>query len=213
MASWPSQTACAILFSSMTDASRKPVWTEAMYLAMERAAEVKHEFREREVWAMAGASPRHNLIALNCASELRAALRGKSCVPLGSDQRVHVPARGSYCYPDVTVVCGEVHYHAADPDSITNPRVVVEVLSRSTEKDDRGSKFDEYRSIDTFEEYVLVRQDRVHVELRRREGEKRWTILELGAGEQLELRSLGVTLAVDALYEGAFALRGDEAVG
>ena len=181
-----------------------------MYLAMERAAEVKHELRDREVWAMAGASPRHNRIASRCIAELDAALRGKRCLPLGSDQRVHVPARGNYCYTDVSVVCGEVRYHSADPDSITNPRLVVEVLSRSTEKDDRGTKFDEYRSIDTFEEYVLVRQDRVHVEVRRREGEKRWAILELGPGEPLELRSLGIVLHVDALYDGVFELRGDE---
>jgi Uma2 family endonuclease len=195
---------------SVIDPSRRLVWTEAMYLAMERVAETKHEYREGEVWAMAGASPRHNRLAANAIIELGGALRGRPCVPLGSDQRVHVPARGSYCYPDVTVICGEARYHPADPDSVTNPRLVVEVLSRSTEKDDRGSKFDEYRSIDSFEEYVLVRQDRVHVELRRREGEKRWAILELGPGEPLELRSLGITLQVDALYEGAFDLRGDE---
>src|SRR5687768_15249954 len=118
----------------VTGAPRRPNVSEAMYLAMERVAEGKHELRDGEVWLMAGASPRHNRLASRCIAELDAALRGKHCLPLGSDQRVHVPATGSYCYPDVTVVCGEAQYHAADPDSITNPRVIVEVLSRSTQK-------------------------------------------------------------------------------
>lgn len=182
-----------------------------MYLAMERVADAKHELRGGEVLAMAGGSPRHNRISARCIAELDAALRARQCVPLGSDQRVHVPATHSYCYPDVTVVCGEPRYHPADPDSITNPRLIVEVLSRSTEKDDRGAKFEEYRSIDSFEEYVLVWQDRVKVEVRRREGARRWIIFELGAGESLELRSLGIAVQVDALYEGAFELRGDAA--
>jgi Uma2 family endonuclease len=181
-----------------------------MYLAMERAAEVKHEYRDGEVWAMAGASPRHNKLAATCIGQLYAFLRGGRCVALGSDQRVHVPATGDYCYPDVTVVCGEPTYHARDPDSITNPSLLVEVLSRSTEKDDRGTKFEEYRSIDSFEEYVLIWQDRVKVEVRRREDQRHWTIEELGAGDVLELRSVSAKLEVDALYEGAFLLKGDD---
>jgi Uma2 family endonuclease len=190
--------------------ARRPVVTEAMYLAMERASDIKHEYRGAELWAMAGASPRHNRLAARCIAELDGALREGDCVPLGSDQRVHVPASGDYCYPDVTVICGEVHYHPEDPDSITNPRLIVEVLSRSTEKDDRGTKFEEYRSIESLGEYVLVWQDRVKVEIRRRESQKRWTIEELGAGDVIELRSVGATLRVDAVYDGAFRLKGDD---
>ncbi len=196
--------------TTVTDASRRLVVTEAMYLAMERAAVVKHELRDGEMWAMAGASPRHNRLASRCIADLDAALRGKPCVPLGSDQRVQVPATGSYCYPDVTVLCGEAQYHHEDADSIINPRVIVEVLSRTTQKDDRGAKFEEYRSIQCFDEYVLIWQDRVKVEVRRRESPKRWAIDEHGAGEIVELRSIGVRLDIDALYEGAFALRGDD---
>lgn len=193
-----------------TRASRSSPVTEAMYLAMEGAAHAKHELRDGEVWAMAGASPRHNRIAGRCLADLDAALRRGPCVPLGSDQRVHVPATGNYCYPDITVVCGPAQYHGEDPDSITNPRLIVEVLSRSTQSDDRGTKFEEYRSIASFEEYLLIWQDRVKVEVRRREGPKRWTLEEVGAGELVELRSVGITLSVDALYEGAFDLRGDD---
>ena len=198
------------MLRAVTEPSRRLVVTEAMYLAMERVAEGKHEFRDGEVWAMAGASPRHNRLAATFIGELHVALRDGTCVALGSDQRVHVPATGSYCYPDVIVVCGDVQYHRVDPDAITNPRLVVEVLSRSTQKDDRGGKFEEYRSIDSFDEYVLIWQDQVKVEVRRRKGRKRWSIEELGAGEVVELRSLGVTLDVDVLYAGAFRLKGDD---
>lgn len=190
--------------------ARRLIVTEAMYLAMERASETKHELHGGEVWAMAGGSPRHNRLAVACSTQLDTALRGSPCIALSSDQRVHVPATGDYCYPDVTLVCGEVSYHPEDPDSITNPRAIVEVLSRSTERHDRGTKFEEYRSIDSFEEYVLVWQDRVQVELRRRDGERRWTLEVFGAGEIVELRSVGANLDVDGLYQGVFLLKGDE---
>ena len=181
-----------------------------MYLAMERVADTKHELRDGEVFAMAGGSPRHNRLASRCIAELDAALRGKPCVPLGSDQRVHVPARGNYCYPDVTVVCGPVAYHDADPDAIVNPKLIVEVLSPSTRRDDRGAKFEDYRSIASFEEYVLVWQDQVRVERRRRESPRRWAMEDFGPGDELQLQSIGVTLSIDALYDGAFDLRGDD---
>lgn len=192
------------------DPARRAMVTEAMYLAMERIAEDKHELYRGEIWAMAGGSPRHNWLCSSANGQLRNALRGPDCAPLTSDQRVHVPATGSYCYPDVPVVCGPPTYHTADPDSITNPRLIIEVLSRSTASHDRGAKFDDYRSIPSFEEYVLVWQDCVHVEIRRREGPHRWVVEEYEAGSKIELRSIGVTLDVDALYDGAFAFRGDD---
>lgn len=119
-----------------------------MYLAMERASEVKHEYLDGEVWAMAGGSMRHNsmrhsALAAECTMQLCAALKGSPCRTLNSDQRLHVPTTGSYCYPDVTVVCGEASFHTADPDSITNPRLIVEVLSKSRQEHDRSTKFDE----------------------------------------------------------------------
>ena len=107
------------------------------------------------------------------------------------------------------MVCGEPRYHTGDPDSITNPRVIVEVLSSTTENHDRTAKFDDYRSIDSFAEYVLIRQDRVHVEVRRREGPHRWVVEEFGAGSRIELASIKAVLEVDALYEGVFGFSGD----
>lgn len=190
------------------DVARRPIITEAMYLAMERVSDVKHELHRGEIWA--GGSPRHGRLAMACGAQLENALRGTSCAPLTSDVRVHVPASGTYCYPDVTVVCGEPRYHTADPDSITNPRLIVEILSRTTEQHERTTKFDEYSSIESFLEYVLIRQDRVHIEVRRREGPHRWLVEEFGAGARVELRSIGAVLDVDALYEGAFRFRSDD---
>jgi Uma2 family endonuclease len=195
------------------DPARKPYFTEAMYLAMERVAENKHELYRGEIWAMAGGSPRHNRLSVRCSALLdqaTSATSGRECAPLSSDQRVHVPATGAYCYPDVTVVCGEPTYHSADPDTITNPRLVVEVLSRTTKSHDLGTKFDEYTSIESFTEYVLIWQDRVHVEVRRREGPNRWVVETYEAGAKIELASIGATLDVDALYDGAFRFRGDD---
>jgi Uma2 family endonuclease len=192
------------------DPARRAHITEAMYLAMERLANDKHELYNGEVWAMAGGSPRHNYLCSSVNGQLRSGLQGRGGAPLTSDQRIHIPATGNYCYPDVPVVCGEPTYHASDPDSITNPRLIVEVLSRSTATHDRGPKFEEYRSIPSFEEYVLIWQDRVHVEVRRREAPHRWVVEEHDAGARIELRSLGISLDVDAVYEGAFAYRGDE---
>jgi Uma2 family endonuclease len=198
------------MIGSFMQPARGPDITEAMYLAMERVAPTKHEYVDGEVRAMAGASPRHNRLAVACSAQLDAVLRGRDCAPLSSDQRVHVPATGDYCYPDVTVICGEPRYHAEDPDSLTNPRLIVEVLSRSTEKHERGVKFEAYRSIPSFEEYVLVSQDQVKIEVRRRESERKWTIEEYGAGDVITLASVGATLDVDSLYEDAFRFRGEE---
>jgi len=182
-----------------------------MYFAMEREAEVKHEYWYGEIYAMAGASPRHNRLALRCAILLDRALSGGPCQPFGSDQRVHVPATGSYCYPDVTVVCGDLEYDPDDEDTVENPRLLVEVLSESTADHDRGAKFDDYRSIDSLGEVVLVRQDRPEVEVRRRVEGDEWTMSFHHAGDTVQLESVGARIAVDELYTGAFDLRGDDA--
>ena len=192
------------------DPARQAQITEAMYLAMEHVATVKHELYRGEVWAMAGGSPRHSALAVACLRELGVALRGRDCAPFNSDQRVHVQATGNYCYPDITVVCGPPTYHEADPDSLTNPRLIAEVLSKSTAYHDTGSKFDEYRSIASVQEYVLISQSRAHVEVRSRDGAHRWVIDEYGAGSKIELRSIGVVLDVDALYDGVFRFKGDD---
>jgi Uma2 family endonuclease len=177
--------------------------TEDEYLELERRSETKNELINGQIVAMAGASFEHNDIAANVLTALRVLLRGKGCRAVGSDQRVHVPATGLFTYPDVTVVCGKPEFHPKDQDTLTNPRVLVEVLSDSTERYDRGAKFAHYRSIPSFVEYVLVAQDEPRVEHFRRVETEQWLLtVYRGEGARVELRALGCELPVAELYEG-----------
>lgn len=121
--------------------------TEQDYLEAERRSLTKHEWRRGLVVAMSGGSPRRNLIASKLLTALNNALAGRRCVVLPSDQRVYIQSTGAYTYPDITVTCEKPVFHTADRDSLANPRVIVEVLSKSTEAYDRGHKFADYRTI------------------------------------------------------------------
>lgn len=133
------------------------------YLAFERASRTKHEFVDGEVFAMAGGSAAHNLIAVNLASELRNALKDGPCRVFSSDMRVLCPT-GLRTYPDVSVCCGEPQYEDDQQDTLLNPLVVIEVLSPSTEKYDRVKNFEHYRSIPSLREFAVVASDRQVVE-------------------------------------------------
>lgn len=172
------------------------------YLARERVAEYKSEFYNGEIFAMTGGTPTHNLVSVNISSRLRAGLRGSGCRPFSSDQRIRIPANGLSTYPDVTVVCGELQLDDRDKDAITNPIVVFEVLSKSTERYDRGRKFDLYRELDSLKEYVLVSQSEAQVERFLRQDDGNWllTILK-GADAVLEFASINVSLTLSEIYE------------
>jgi Uma2 family endonuclease len=134
------------------------------YLALERKAAFRSEFYRGEMFAMAGASWAHTLIKDNLARETGLQLKGGPCRVLTSDLRVKVSATGLYTYPDMVVVCEEPQFDDEIKDTLLNPRVVVEVLSNSTEKYDRGDKFAQYRQVPSVQEYVLIAQDRPLVE-------------------------------------------------
>jgi Uma2 family endonuclease len=174
--------------------------TAAEYLAMERAAPTKHERWNGEVYAMAGASLAHNLLVGNLIRLLGNLLLDGPCIVLPSDMKVHVPATDGYVYPDVTVVCGEPELVGTDSDVIANPRLVVEVLSESSERFDRGEKFAGYRSLPSVMSYLLVAQDRVRVEHYEREAESSWVLREHGPGARLQLRSVEGSLEIDEIY-------------
>lgn len=149
-------------------------YTVAEYLAFERASETKHEFYDGEIFAMAGASESHNLIVGNCIRTIGNALSDGPCRVYPSDLRVLCPS-GLRTYPNVSVVCGEPQFEDERRDTLTNPVVIIEVLSPSTETYDRGNKFENYQAIPTLREYVLVRQDRIRVEhYSRPEGADEW---------------------------------------
>jgi Uma2 family endonuclease len=181
--------------------------TAAEYLAWERLQPAKHEYHRGEVFAMAGASMRHNFLATAAASELRAAMRAHRCGVLSSDQRVAMPG-DNYVYPDAAVVCGEPLTEAGTSDVLLNPRVVVEVLSRRTEAYDRGEKWEGYQAIPSLSDYLLVAQRAARIEHYERLADGSWHYRTLGPGGIVVL-SNGATIAVDAIYSGAFDYPGD----
>ena len=145
------------------------------YLSIELAAEIKSELCDFEVSAMAGGSSRHNLISTNVAGELRNKLRRLGCRTYNSDQRVAVKNLFNYFYPDVSVVCGSPIHDLLDKNTITNPALIVEVFSPSTQKYDKGKKLSNYQSMASVKEILLVAQDTIRVEHYSRRG-KHWVL-------------------------------------
>jgi len=179
-----------------------PTFTELEYLALEAASETKHEFVNGVITAMAGASPPHNVLAMNLGASLVALLRGKDCVAMTSDQRVHVPATGLYTYPDIVVACGERRYKDDNPPSLLNPILLVEVTSDTTEDYDRGSKFLHYQSLDSLREYVVVSHRERRVDRHRRLESGDWLATAFtDVDAQVELASLGGAIGLSEIYD------------
>lgn len=187
----------------MTQPAEKWTFTPAEYLAWEREQPDKHEYLAGEVFAMAGATREHNLVVGNVVGELRTLLRSRPCEVYPSDMRVRVSATGLYAYPDATVVCGKPDLETSDLDTLLNPTVLVEVLSPSTEAYDRGRKFEQYRTLPSLRDYVLVSSTDVLVEHFARQPDGAWLLREHRAGGRAAL-SIGVELAVDELYLKVF---------
>lgn len=182
--------------------------TAAEYLAWEREQPVRHEFFRGEVFAMAGGKPRHNALGVSVGAELRALLRSRGCAVLSSDQRLACPPDARYVYPDVTVLCGPPAFQSGTTDVLTNPSILVEVLSSSTEEYDRGLKWAGYQNIGSLTDYLLVAQSDARIEHYRRNADGSWTYRVAGPGEHVALTG-GGELAVDAIYAGVFDLPGD----
>ena len=176
--------------------------SEAEFLALEARSEAKHELVNGIAYDMAGASPAHNLVVSNVMFALRTALGSVDgrCVVLGSDQRLHVLATGMYTYPDVMVVCGKPVLHGPPPQSVVNPIVIVEVLSESTQNDDRGPKFAHYRTIGSLQDVLFVSQTEPRVEHYHRLETGQWLLTEL-TGRTVVLPGLGCEVPVDRFYE------------
>ena len=180
----------------------KTRFSAAEYLALEEEAEYRSEYYQGEIFAMSGGSANHNRIAGNLFVALRSALRGKPCEAFINDMRLQVKRHHLYTYPDVMVVCGKIEFAQGRNDTIANPILIVEVLSPSTEAYDRGKKFEFYRSIEGFQEYVLVDQQRMHIERYRPLGLGRWEMTTLDAtDEDLSLTSVGIDLTLASIYE------------
>ena len=176
--------------------------TEQQYLEIERAAEAKHEFLDGQMYAMSGASMRHSTVGGNIFAELRSILRGGNCKAINSDLRVRVSER-LYTYPDVSVVCGKPVLADEHQDTLLNPIVIFEVLSPSTEKYDRGLKFQLYRTNESLREYILVSQDSFRVEQYVRQDATTWTLRDYASiNGELRMDSIGASLPLHRIYEG-----------
>ncbi len=174
-------------------------YTHAEYLTYERDSGMKHEFDDGEILAMAGGSRRHNALASRVSAALEARRR-PGCVAFQSDQKVRILATGPSTYPDASLVCGPIEGDPADPTgaTITNPSVIVEVLSPPTEEADRGAKWQHYQQIAALQEYVLVSQGAARVETYRRLPNGSWEYRDTQQGT-VHL-SCGAMLDLDALY-------------
>lgn len=180
----------------------KSKMTPQEYLDFERNSEEKHEYFDGEIFAMAGAKRRHNVVNSNFNGLIWQHLRGKSCENYANDMRVMIPRTGLYTYPDLVVVCGEPQFQDDKSDTLLNPVLIIEVLSESTETYDRGKKFQHYRSIETLQEYVLVSTEEARIEKFQKTGNGFWFLSEaIGIGANIELSSIEQTVSLAEIYD------------
>src|SRR2546427_2506159 len=172
------------------------------YLRLERQAEYKSEYLNGEIFAMSGATRKHNLVTGNILSEFNRQLKGKACEAYASEMRVKITTGGLYTYPDVVVVCGEPEFEDNYLDTLLNPTVLVEVLSKSTERYDRIAKTSYYRTLDSLKEHLLVSQDESRVEHYVKQADGTWLLIEhRSLDSNVELQSIGCCLALRDVYD------------
>jgi len=172
------------------------------YLEMERAAIGKHEYYKGEIFAMSGASRRHNIIAKNINTLILPFLKNKNCDMFGSDLRIHIPENSLYTYPDFSIICGEWETTDKEKDTVINPSSIIEILSKTTRDYDRGTKFTLYRSIKTLKEYILIDSTSFSVEIFIRQNDDSWVLTEhKNLSESFAIQSIGLTLHLQDIYE------------
>jgi Uma2 family endonuclease len=191
---------------------RNPVFAESEtkrhlspeeYLEFERESDVRHEYLDGHVYAMAGESLSHSQICINLAGEVRNKLKGQPCQSLSPNMKVRTSTASLFAYPDLTIVCDEPLFHDTKKDVLINPKVIFEVLSPSTEKYDRTTKFARYRmGNETLTDYVLVSQDKPFVEHFSKQLDGNWLYRSFGnIGDSFEIESVGVQLSLSEIYD------------
>lgn len=194
----------------MAEPAPKPYVTYAEYLALEEKSETKHEWLDGQIYdmealGMAGGRPEHTALALMIGYVFIGHLRGKPCRAFGSDLKVRIRATGLTTYPDISVVCGRLELDPEDDKAATNPVVIVEVLSPSSEAYDRGAKFSHYRQIPSLRDYVMLNHREPRIEVYHRNESGRWELREATAGQTIEVASIGCVLSVDEIYADPLA--------
>jgi Uma2 family endonuclease len=185
---------------AMSTASTRK-FTPEEYLALERTAKYKSQYYRGEIFAMPGGTLRHGMMSASIIRILGNQLLSRPCSVYSSDTKVMVEETGLMTYPDVVVACMEQRFHNQEKDVLLNPTVLIEVLSPSTELYDRGTKSEHYRKIPSLQEYILIAQDRIHIEQFTRSAEGHWTFAEVDQpGQILRLESIACDLSVDDVY-------------
>lgn len=175
--------------------------TPEAYLTFERASETKHEYLNGQISETARVNARHVLLVTNLVGELGLQLKAGPCNVYSSALRVRTAPTGLYTYPDVIVLCEEPRFSDDQEDTLRNPALIIEVLSESTKDYDRGDKFEQYRTIDSFVEYLLVAQDRPHVEHYMRQPDGSWLLQETNNLEDtIQLKSVPCSLRMADIY-------------
>ncbi|MBN3894542.1 MAG: Uma2 family endonuclease [Nostoc sp.] len=176
-------------------------YTPEEYLELEEAADYKSEYIDGQIISMAGGTANHNRIAGNFYAVLNFAFRQQEYEVFNSDMRLWIHQKRIYTYPDVTVIVGEPEFFNNRTDIITNPQVIVEVLSKSTKNYDRESKFQAYRTISTFQEYLLIDQTRIHIDQFSKTGKKQWALREYDQeDEAIALVTVPFEISLEDLY-------------
>ncbi len=186
----------------MLQPARKRYYTVAEYLAQEEAADYRSEYYQGEIFAMAGESLNHNRVSIDLCAKLNQTIRRHGCEPFAENVRVRAEAVNLFAYPDVVVICGAPQLYQNREDTVTNPLLIIEVLSKSTKSYDRGDKFNFYRTLPTVKEYVLIEQYHMHVEQFSLSTAGVWLTAEYRAAEDvLKFSSIDFQITLKALYE------------
>ena len=177
-----------------------PKLTPEEYLAWEEKQEIKHEYFDGEVYAMAGGTVNHGRVAVNFSFILQSHLRGNKCIVLNSDVKIKIQKSDKFVYPDISVTCDDRDQTAKN--FISHPCLIVEVLSPSTEAFDLNGKFKLYQRDISLRDYVLVSADKVELDLYRKNDQDKWEIISYGAGDLVELESINLTFPIEQVFEG-----------
>ena len=181
--------------------STKKYWTPEEYLAREEAALEKHEYFEGEIYEMAGNTSEHSEINANTMAALIQAFRGHGCRVFDSNLRIRVKSNGLFTYPDALVVCGRLDYVLNRRDTITNPTIIIEILSRSTSSYDRSKKFELYKGLPSFTDYLLISSSEVKIEYRYKMDNGEWEAeIFTGLDEMIKFKHVATELALRDIY-------------
>ncbi|AFY62536.1 Uma2 family endonuclease [Synechococcus sp. PCC 6312] len=195
-----------------SDVTDKSFYSPEEYLEIEEKSDLKHEYRDGEIIEMAGGTTNHNEIAGNFYTFLKLALKGKKYRIYFGDVRLWIPQYRQFTYPDVMVIQGEPIYEGKGTTTITNPMLIVEVLSPSTQDYDRGTKFTRYRSIPELRDYILIDQDQFAIEQFTKNPEGQWILTDIhGEDSSLVFASLDLQIRLKDIYEGVkFAIASEQ---